>query len=64
MKMSLLSYVLSHLSDQINMQDELSHEMCPHKTQVPFIRVPIMLWQLYLQVYPYSAYLDCRHQSL
>ena len=29
------------LSDQINMQEDLSHEMCPHKMEFLFIRVPI-----------------------
>ena len=27
--------VLSHLSDEINMQEDLSHEMCPHKSESP-----------------------------
>ena len=40
-KMSPLSDVLSRLSDEINMQEDLSHEMCPHKPEFPFIRVPI-----------------------
>ena len=40
-KMSPLSDVLSHLSDEINMQEDLPHEMCPHKPEFPFIRVPI-----------------------
>ena len=26
---------------QKNMQEYLSHEMCPHKQEFPFIRVPI-----------------------
>ena len=29
-KMSPLSDVLSRLSDEINMQEDLSHELCPH----------------------------------
>ena len=40
-KMSPLSDVLSRLSDEINMQEDLSNEMCPHKREFPFIRVPI-----------------------
>ena len=47
-KMSPLSDVLSRLSDEINMQEDLSHEMCPHKPEFPFIRVPIKRGLLYL----------------
>ena len=46
--MSPLSDVLSRLSDEINMQEDLSHEMCPHKPEFPFIRVPIKRGLLYL----------------
>ena len=46
-KMSPLSDVLSRLSDEINMQEDLSHEMCPHKPEFPFIRVPIKRGLLY-----------------
>ena len=43
-RISPLSDVLSCLSDEINMQEHLSHEMCPYKLEFPFIRVG----QLYL----------------
>ena len=36
--MSPLSDVLSHLSDEINMQEDLSHEMCSHR--VPIYQSP------------------------
>ena len=48
--MSALILVLSHLSGQINMLDDLSHEMCSHKTEFPLIKVPIMWLRLYLEV--------------
>ena len=46
-KMSPLSDVLSRLSDEINMQEDLSHKMCPYKPEFPFIRVPIKRGLLY-----------------
>ena len=39
-KMSPLSDVLSRLSDEINMQEDLSHEMCPHKPECPVYQSP------------------------
>ena len=54
-KMSPLSDVLSSLSDEIKVQGALSHEMCPHKTQFPFIRVPIYVVATVL-LYHYSLF--------
>ena len=38
--MSSLSDVLSPLSDQINKQEDLTHEMCSHKNWVPVYQSP------------------------
>ena len=38
------------LSDEINTQEDLSHEMCPHKPEFPFIRVPIKRGVLYYEI--------------
>ena len=43
-KMSPLSDVLSPLSDEINMQEDLSHEMCPHKPESPLRRGDCTTW--------------------
>ena len=41
--MSPLSEVLSRLTDENNMHEDLSPETCPHKMEFPFMR-----WWLYI----------------
>ena len=46
--MSPLSEVLFRLTYKNNMHGDMSPETCPHKTELPFVRVPFMRWRLYL----------------